>query len=153
MFRATIIASLCLALACCSRRDSPSAAIMEEGVPVEAKPPPAADNVPKAAGVISGENSSDELKNPSEGYNEASSPEQDKVRLTVRVPKVVAAGSPLPIQGQIINNDEHSLFIYWETQDPMEFKIQFDVQGWSAGSLHSIWEKGDQPDRSARPTE
>jgi hypothetical protein len=56
-------------------------------------------------------------------FQETSSPEHDGVRLTVRVPKDVTAGTPLTIDVKIANSGKSPVIIDWDTTEPMMVEV------------------------------
>jgi hypothetical protein len=115
--------SLCLALAGCAPQNT-SSDLGDTGSPIAIQPPAKADNRPRLADAGGHPHHPAEVKDPSKDYNESTSPEVDGVRLTVRVPKKVVAGLPLPVEVKLINNGKTSIHLAWDTVDPMRVRIK-----------------------------
>jgi len=54
---------------------------------------------------------------------EVRSAESDGVRLTVSVPRLVPAGSPVPVQVKLANHGGTPIMVEWATQDPFKVRI------------------------------
>ena len=63
-----------------------------------------------------------------DGRQKATSLEQDGMRLTVWVPKVTTAGSPLPIDVTVVNRRKAPVVIYWDTTEPMMVEVTLTAQ-------------------------
>jgi hypothetical protein len=61
---------------------------------------------------------------PAKTYNEATSPQKRGMHLTVRVPKTIDAGLPVPVQVKIVNNGNLHATFYWDTKEPITADIK-----------------------------
>src|SRR5262249_29586592 len=67
-------------------------------------------------------------KKPIEMSKTVNSPEKEGIRLTVQLPKAVAAGSPLLIEAKVVNNGKIPIYIDWDTTDPRKVQIELTTK-------------------------